>query len=138
MADSNADFNAQLINEFRENDGLVGGTFEGTPLLLLHHTGSKSGANRVNPVGYLRDGERYFVIASNGGAPTRPAWYHNVKAQPDVTIEVGTATIDVVAHEASGDEHQRLYRLMVERYPHLTEYAQKAGRPLPVIVLTPR
>jgi deazaflavin-dependent oxidoreductase (nitroreductase family) len=137
MPTSPADFNAQIIDEFHRNEGRVGGIFEGTPLLLLHHTGAKSGGNRVNPVGYLSAGERYVVIASNGGAPANPAWYHNLKAHPSVTIEVGTVTIDVVASEASGEERERLYRTLVERFPQLSEYAQKTERLIPVIVLTP-
>ena len=83
MSTSPADFNAQIIDEFHANDGRVGGMFEGTPLLLLHHTGAHSGKHRVNPVGYLIDGGRYVVIASNGGAPTNPNWYHNLKAHPN-------------------------------------------------------
>jgi deazaflavin-dependent oxidoreductase (nitroreductase family) len=92
-----ADFNAQVIEEFRANEGRVGGRFEGTPLLLLHHTGARTGQRRVNPVAYLGDRGRYVLIASKGGAPTHPAWYHNLKASPQAKIEVGAETIDVVA-----------------------------------------
>jgi deazaflavin-dependent oxidoreductase (nitroreductase family) len=137
MSTSPADFNAQIIDEFHANEGRVGGMFEGTPLLLLHHTGAHSGKHRVNPVGYLSDGGRYVVIASNGGAPTNPNWYHNLKAHPNGTIEVGAETIDVAAREATGEERERLYRTLVERFPQLSEYAQKAERLIPVIVLTP-
>jgi deazaflavin-dependent oxidoreductase (nitroreductase family) len=137
MSTSPADFDAKVIDEFRANQGRVGGGWEGTPLLLLHHTGAKSGKDRINPLGYLGDDGRYVVIASNGGAPSSPHWYHNLKAQPNVTIEVGTQTIEVVAREATGEERERLFRAQVERYPHLVEYEQKAGRVIPVIVLTP-
>jgi deazaflavin-dependent oxidoreductase (nitroreductase family) len=138
MTTSPADFNAQIIDEFRAHAGRVGGMFEGTPLLLLHHTGAKSSKSHVNPVGYLSDGGRYVVIASNGGASTNPGWYHNLKAHPNVTIDVGTETIDVVASEATGEERKRLYRTLVERFPQVSQYAQKAERLIPVIVLTTR
>ena len=137
MSTSPADFNAKVIDEFRANQGRVGGGWEGTPLLLLHHTGAKSGKDRINPLGHLGDSGRYVVVASNGGAPSSPHWYHNLKAQPNVRIEVGTQTIEVVAHEATGEERERLFRAQVERYPHLAEYERKAGRLIPVIVLTP-
>src|SRR4029077_20693415 len=103
MSTSRADFNARIIDEFRANEGRVGGGFQGTPLLLLHHTGARSGASRVNPLAYLADGGRYVIFASKGGAPTDPAWYHNLRAHPATTIEVGTETLDVVASEATGD-----------------------------------
>ncbi len=137
MSTSPADFNAQIIDEFHANEGHVGGMFEDMPLLLLHHTGAKSGANRINPLAYQADDGRYVVFASKGGAPTNPDWYHNLVAHPDVTIEVGTDTIAVVASEATGDERDRLYRTQVERTPQFGEYAQKAGRVIPVVVLTP-
>ena len=128
MSTSPADFNAQIIDEFHANEGRVGGMFEGMPLLLLHHTGAKSGKNRINPLAYQSDA---------GGAPTNPDWYHNLKAQPNVTIEVGTDRIDVIASEATGDERKRLFRTQAERVPQFAEYEEKAGRVIPVIVLTP-
>ena len=132
-----ADFNAQIIDEFHTNQGRVGGMFEGLPLLLLHHTGAKSGKSRINPLAYQADDGRYVVFASKGGAPTNPDWYHNLKAHPDVKVEVGTNTLDVVASEASGDERERLFRTQAERVPQFAEYEQKAGRVIPVMVLTP-
>jgi deazaflavin-dependent oxidoreductase (nitroreductase family) len=102
MSTSPQDFNARIIEEFRANEGRVGGTFAGSTLLLLHHVGAKSGKARVNPLAYNRDGDRYVVFASKAGAPTNPDWYHNLKAHPDVTIEVGTDTIRVRAEEATG------------------------------------
>jgi deazaflavin-dependent oxidoreductase (nitroreductase family) len=136
MSTSPADFNAQIIQEFRANEGRVGGMFEGTPLLLLHHTGAKSGKSRVNPLAYQSDDGRYVVFASNGGAPSDPDWYHNLKARPEVTIEVGSDTVDVLAGEATGAERERLFRSQVERTPQFAEYEKKAGRVIPVIVLT--
>ncbi len=138
MSTSPSDFNRKIIDELRANQGRVGGVFEGTPLLLLHHTGAKSGKDRINPLGYLGDDGRYVVIASNGGAPSSPYWYHNLTARPNVTIEVGTKTIDVVAREATGEERERLFRTLAERVPQLAEYEQKSDRVIPVIVLTPR
>jgi deazaflavin-dependent oxidoreductase (nitroreductase family) len=132
-----ADFNAQVIEEFRANGGRVGGRFEGMPLLLLHHEGARTGQNRVNPVAYLADGRRYVLIASKGGAPTHPAWYHNLKASPHTTIEVGPDTIDVLASEATGEERERLFHTQAERFPQFAEYETKTARTLPVIVLTP-
>ena len=97
-----ADFNAKIIDEFHANEGRVGGVFEGIPLLLLHHTGARSGESRINPLAYQSDDGRYVVFASKGGALKNPNWYHNLKAHPNVTIEVGTSTIDAVASEATG------------------------------------
>jgi deazaflavin-dependent oxidoreductase (nitroreductase family) len=137
MSTSPTDFNAQIIEEFHANEGRVGGMFDGLPLLLLHHTGAKSGKSRINPLAYQSDGGRYVVFASKAGAPTNPDWYHNLKAQPKVTIEVGADTIDVIASEATGEERERLYRTQAERIPQFAEYEQKAKRVIPVIVLTP-
>jgi deazaflavin-dependent oxidoreductase (nitroreductase family) len=138
MSTSPTDFNAQIIEEFHANEGRVGGTFEGMPLLLLHHTGAKSGRSRVNPLAYQSDDGRYVVFASKGGAPTNPGWYHNLKAHPDTTIEVGTDTIDVVASEATGEERERLFRTQAERVPQFGDYEKRTDRVIPVIVLTPR
>ena len=138
MSSSPADFNAQVIAEFRANQGRVGGMFEGVPLLLLHHTGARSGASRTNPLAYLEDAGRYVVFASKGGAPEHPAWYFNLKASPEVTIEVGEQTLAARAREASGEERERLYGTQAERMPQFAEYAQRTTRTIPVIVLTPR
>jgi deazaflavin-dependent oxidoreductase (nitroreductase family) len=137
MSTSPADYNEQIIEEFRANEGRVGGRFEGTPLLLLHHTGAKSGNSRVNPLAYLSDGGRYVVFASKGGAPTNPDWYHNLKAHPNATIEVATDTIDVVASEATGEERERIFQIQAERVPQFAEYQKQIKRLIPVMVLTP-
>ena len=137
MSTSPQDFNARIIEEFRANQGVVGGPFEGATLLLLHHVGARSGKDRINPLVYNRDGDRYVVFASKAGAPTNPDWYHNLKAHPNITIEVGTDTIDVVASEASGDERDRLFAAQVERSPQFGEYQAKTDRAIPVILLTP-
>jgi deazaflavin-dependent oxidoreductase (nitroreductase family) len=132
------DFNAKVIEEFHANEGRVGGNFAGAPLLLLHHTGARSGKSYVNPLVYLGDGDRYVIFASKAGAPTNPDWYHNLKANPQVKIEVGTETIDVVVSEAAGEERERLFQGQVDRMPTFAEYKEKAGgREIPVLVLTP-
>ena len=137
MSTSPADFNAQIIEEFHANEGRVGGTFEGMPLLLLHHTGAKSGTSRINPLVYHSDDGCYVVFASKGGAPTNPDWYHNLKAHPDAKIEIGTDTIEVAASEATGNERERLYRAQAERTPQFADYAKQTDRVIPVIFLTP-
>jgi deazaflavin-dependent oxidoreductase (nitroreductase family) len=137
MSTSMGDFNAKVIDEFRANQGRVGGMFEGATLLLLHHIGAKSGQSRINPLVYQSEGGRYVVFASKAGAPSNPDWYHNLMAQPNVTIEVGTETIDVVAGEATGEERDRLFRAQAEGNPQFAEYEQKTDRVIPVILLTP-
>jgi deazaflavin-dependent oxidoreductase (nitroreductase family) len=123
------DWNAKIIDEFRANDGRVGGPFEGAPVLLLHTTGAKSGAQRVNPMMYLDlDGHRY-VFASKAGADTNPAWYHNLVAHPAVTAEVGTRTYGATA-VVLGAEQAR-------RYPGFAEYEAKTSRVIPVVELVP-
>ena len=135
---SRADFNTQVISEFRDNAGQVGGMFEGRTMLLLHHTGAKSGAERVAPLVYLPDGDRYVIFASKGGAPENPAWYHNLKAKPETKIEVGDESVEVEVQEASGDERDRLYEAQVAVMPQFAEYAEKTDRQIPVLVLTPK
>ena len=137
MSTSPADFNAKIIDEFHANGGRVGGMFESMPLLLLHHTGARSGKSRINPLAYQADGDRYVIFASKAGAPTNPDWYHNLKAHPEVAIEVGTATINVVASEASDDERERLFRAQAERSPQFAAYQDKTDRVIPAIILTP-
>ena len=125
MAETAAQYNAKIIDEFRANGGRVGGMWEETPLLLLHHTGANSGVGRVNPVAYLPDASRYYIWAANGGAPKNPAWYHNLKTHPSTRIEVGSETIEVVAEEGTGHERDRLFATAAERYPQLAELARK-------------
>src|SRR5690349_15812379 len=105
MASMN-DFNKNLIEEFRANGGKVGGQFAGSPMILLTTKGAKSGQERTTPLVYTRDGDRYVIIASKGGAPTNPAWYHNLVANPEATAEIGTETFRVRARVAEGEERQ--------------------------------
>src|SRR5215218_5554942 len=112
------EFNRQLIEEFRANGGQVGGMFAGAPLLLLTTTGAKSGQPRVAPLAYTNDNGRFVVIASKGGAPTHPDRFYNVRANPDVTVEVGTETFPARATIPEGAERQRLFDLMAAQMPN--------------------
>ena len=129
--------NQKTIDEFRANAGKVGGRFEGKTLLLLHTMGARSGKERINPVAYVRDGVRYVVIASKGGAPTNPDWYYNILAHPRLTVEVGTETLPVQAKVAEEPERSRLYNKMVEMMPGFDDYRRRTTRVIPVIELTP-
>jgi deazaflavin-dependent oxidoreductase (nitroreductase family) len=131
------DFNEQVITEFRDNDGKVGGMFEGKAIILVHHVGAKSGEARIAPLVYLPDGDRFVVFASKGGAPANPGWYHNLKANPETTVEVGGSTYPVVAEEVTGDERERLYAAQVAVEPQFGDYQSKTERRIPVIVLKP-
>ncbi len=130
------DWNRGVIKEFRNNGGKVGGGFEGAPLLLLHTVGAKSGQPRVNSVMYLPDGDRWIVFASKAGAPTSPDWYHNLVANPEVSIEVGTDTIPVTATFAQDDERDQLYSRQAALYPQFAEYERSTTRRIPVVTLT--
>ncbi len=133
---SGNNWNDGVIAEFRANAGKVGGYFTGKTLLLLHTTGAKSGLERVNPVAYVTDGDRLVIIASKGGAPTNPSWYHNLLAHPQVKVEVGTEQFQARAAVVSEPERTRLYSKMVAMMPVFAEYLQKTSRIIPVITLT--
>jgi deazaflavin-dependent oxidoreductase (nitroreductase family) len=132
-----SDYNQQVIDEFRANDGKVGGTFEGFPLVLVHHTGAKSGTERVNPLAYQRLGDdSVAVFASKGGAPTNPDWYYNLVANPNTSIEIGTERYDVTARVAEDGEREKIWEAQKKAYPNFAEYeATAGGRAIPVVVL---
>lgn len=133
-----SDWNSNIIEEFRTNEGRVGGMFEGAPLVLLHTTGRRSGTERVNPLMYLPDGDRWVVFASKGGHIANPHWLHNLEAHPDATIEVGTESIPVKARVLrDGPERDELFARQVAAYPQFGEYEKKTRghRTIPVIVL---
>jgi deazaflavin-dependent oxidoreductase (nitroreductase family) len=132
------DFNGQIIEEFRANDGVVGGGFAGAPMLLLTTTGAQSGATRVNPMMYLEEGGRRYVFASKAGAPTNPDWYHNLVAHPEVSVEIGTDTLAMRATPVEGSERDRIYAEQALRYPGFAEYEAKTDRVIPVVALDPR
>jgi len=136
MTDMN-DWNKRVIEEFRSNGGKVGGQFEGAPLLLLHSTGAKSGEERVNPIMYQSVGSDMAVFASKAGAPTNPDWYHNLLANPQATVEVGTDTVQVTARVASDDERDRIWTRQKTEYPGFADYEKATSRQIPVVILSP-
>jgi deazaflavin-dependent oxidoreductase (nitroreductase family) len=137
MPGSVSDWNTKIIEEFRANGGAVGGQFAGAPLLLLHTVGARSGQRRVNPVMYQKVDGGYAVFASKAGAPVSPDWYHNLLAQPQVTAEIGTRTVELVARVADGDERERIWAAQKAAYPGFADYERKTTRQIPVIVLEP-
>ena len=136
--DEVTDWNRPIIEEFRSNEGKVGGNFAGAPLLLLHTTGARTGEERVNPVMYQDIGDgRVAVFASKGGAPTNPDWYHNVLAQPEVTAEIGSGTRAFRARVASGEEREPIWTKQKQEYPGFADYESKTDRTIPVVILDP-
>jgi deazaflavin-dependent oxidoreductase (nitroreductase family) len=132
-----SDWNEKIIEEFRANQGRVGGPFEGGTLLLLHHTGAKSGVERVSPLAYLPDGDRMVIVGSAGGSPKNPSWFYNLKANPDATVEVGTETVPVKATEIVGDDYDETWARLVARMPGFADYQTKTDRRIPLIALHP-
>jgi deazaflavin-dependent oxidoreductase (nitroreductase family) len=130
-------WNQKIIDEFRANEGKVGGQFEGAPLLLLTTTGAKSGRRHTTPVMYLPGNEGIvYVFASKAGAPTDPDWYRNLVAHPNVTVEIGTDKYDGVATPLEGDERAEKFGAQVKKYPGFAEYQEKTTRVIPVVALT--
>jgi len=127
-----------MTDEFRANDGKVGGRFEGAPLLLLHHVGARTGQERVSLMMYQAVDTGYAVFASKGGAPSHPGWYHNLVANPEVTVEVGTETIAVTARVTKSDEREPIWAEQKRAYPFFAAYEQKIDRQIPVVILEPR
>ena len=131
------DWNSKIIEEFRSNDGRVGGQFEGAPLLLLHTVGARSGQPRVNPMMYQKLADSYAVFASKGGAPVNPDWYYNLLAHPRVTAEIGTGKVELIARVAEGQERERIWSAQKTAYPGFADYERKTARQIPVIILEP-
>ena len=131
-----SDFNQKIIEEFRANEGKVGGYFKNNVLLLLHTIGAKSGQERINPLVTFEDGDRLVVVASKGGAPSHPAWYFNLVANPVVCVEYGTEKFQARATIASEPERSELYEKMETKMASFSEYKERAGRVIPVITLT--
>ncbi|HUY42350.1 MAG TPA: nitroreductase family deazaflavin-dependent oxidoreductase [Acidimicrobiales bacterium] len=129
------DWNEQIIEEFRANDGRVGGNFQGAPILLLHTTGAKSGIERINPMMYLDESGRVYVFASKAGASTHPDWYRNLLANPRVVVEAGTERYEATAVPLTGEERSRVYAKQALRYPGFAEYQLKTTRVIPVVEL---
>jgi deazaflavin-dependent oxidoreductase (nitroreductase family) len=132
------DFNGNIIAEFRANGGRVGGPFQGSNILLLHHTGARSGLERVCPLAFQWIGDSLAVFASKAGAPENPAWLHNLLAHPDTVVEVGTRTVRVLARLAQPAERDVICSRQKQRNPAFAQYEVKASpRKIPVVVLDP-
>ena len=134
MADMN-EFNQKLIEEFRANDGNVGGQFANSPLILITHKGAKSGTERTSPLVYTRDRDRIVLIASKGGAPSHPHWYLNMVANPEVTVELPNESYRARVIVTEGEERARLFTAQAEQLPVFNDYAAKTEREIPVLVL---
>lgn len=129
-------WNDSIIEQFRANAGqMTSGPFTGRSLLLLTTKGAKTGEERTHPLVYSRDGDRFVIIASKGGAPTNPAWYHNLRANPEVTVELGAEKFRARAKVANDADRRRLYDKHAERMPAFADYEKKTTRKIPVVVL---
>jgi deazaflavin-dependent oxidoreductase (nitroreductase family) len=135
MSTTFQDFNRELIKDLRAHGKATSGPFFGRDVLILATKGAKSGDVRENPLVYTRDGDHYVIVASKGGAPTHPAWYHNLVKHPEVTVEVGKEKFKARAHIAQGEEYERLYAQHADINPSFHDYRQKATRKIPVIAL---
>jgi deazaflavin-dependent oxidoreductase (nitroreductase family) len=135
--DGASDFNASIIAEFRANQGWVGGTLAGTPMILIHHIGARSGIERVTPLACNPQADgRLAIVASNGGSPAHPDWYHNLRAHPRITVEVGTQTFPVLAQELDDTARAELWPKLVAQSPAVGEHQAKTTRQIPVFMLT--
>jgi len=130
-------YNEMLIAQFRANAGELTGQLAGLPVLLLTTVGAKTGLPRTTPMVYLQDGDRYIVAASKAGAPTHPAWYHNLMATPAASVEVGSESFSVAATVAEGADRKRLLAAFIEHFPIFGEHQNRTDRPIPLVVLEP-
>jgi deazaflavin-dependent oxidoreductase (nitroreductase family) len=132
-----ADYNTKIIEEFRANQGHVGGQWAGYTVILIHHIGARSTIERVTPLSCFpqRDG-RWAIVASNGGAPSHPAWHHNLKANPKIRVELGAETFMVIAEEQLGSARAEIWPKLVAKVPHLAELQSSVARRIPVFILT--
>ncbi|GAA3593919.1 nitroreductase/quinone reductase family protein [Nonomuraea rosea] len=133
-----SDFNQQVIEEFRARGGKVSGMFEGAPLVLLTTVGARTGRRRTNPAVYLKDGGRILVFASNAGGPADPAWYHNVVANPRITVELGAERFEATAVPLEGEERDRMYARQAALDPAFAAYQEGTDRVIPVVALYPQ
>ena len=137
MIGRTGDYNAMIIEEFRAKDGRVGGPWAGSPLILIHHVGAKSGIERVTPLGCFPRGDgRYVIVASNGGSLTHPHWYYNLKANPRIEVEWGSQTFTVRAEELDGSARAELWPALIAEVPQLGEFQTTVPRQIPVLMLT--
>ncbi len=130
-----SDWNAQVIEEFRANEGRVGGWFEGKSVLILHNTGARSGRRRETPLVYRQEGDRVFIFASKGGSDSHPDWYYNLKANPDVNVEIGVDTVSAKAVEVLGEERDAIYARQAAAIDNFASYQAGTNRTIPVIEL---
>ena len=130
-------FNASIIEEFRSNEGRVGGRFEGHPLILIHHVGARTGTERVTPVScFPQSDDRFVIIASNGGGPTNPDWYHNLQAHSEIDVEFGAETFAVAVRKLETDERKRAWSDVVDAVPAVASTQNETRRTIPVLLLT--
>ena len=130
------DFNRSIIEEFRAHNGVVGGPFANIPLLLLTTIGRKSGLKRINPLAYIREGDRYIIIASFAGAPVNPPWYYNLLNDPHVVVEIGSESFAATATVLGEPERTELFNRMAALMPLFNDYRNRTSRVIPVVALT--
>jgi deazaflavin-dependent oxidoreductase (nitroreductase family) len=130
-------FGQEHVDRYRATDGREGHDWRGTVTLLLTTTGRRSGEKRTTPLIYQPDGDRYVIVASRGGAPAHPGWYHNLAADPDVEVQVKGDRFSARASTAEGEEREQLWKLMTAAWPSYDDYQKRTGREIPVVVLTP-
>jgi deazaflavin-dependent oxidoreductase (nitroreductase family) len=135
MADPMAEFNKKVIDEFRSSGGKVGGQFAGAPMIIVTHTGAKSGKSYTTPLVFSKDGDKCVIIASKAGAPKNPSWYYNLVAHPEVTLEIGAEKFKAKATEVKGAERDRLFTEQAKMMPQFNDYAKKTARKIPVFTL---
>ena len=129
-----SDWNTSIIEQFRAQGGKGLAQF-GDTLLLLHHTGARTGTVRVNPLAYYDDGDRLVIVASKGGAPQNPDWFINLRANPDATIEIGSETVEVRAAEITGDDYEQTWARVTQAMPGFADYQSKIARRIPLVAL---
>ena len=137
MSDGMKEWNEKIVEEFRANGGKVGGPFEGASLLILHHTGARSGEARITPLVYQDVDGGYAIFASNAGKDQHPAWYHNLLAEPSVGVEVGTEEIGAVSRVAEGEERDTIFERQKQMAPQFAGYEAGTSRRIPVVILEP-
>jgi deazaflavin-dependent oxidoreductase (nitroreductase family) len=134
-----SEFNQSVIAEFRARQGSVGGDLAGMPIILIHHIGARTGAERVTPLTYSSQADgRLLIAASNGGSPTHPAWYHNLKANPTIEVELGAETFTALAEELTGPARDELWPSLLATWPALAVLQAKTGRRIALLTLTRR
>lgn len=131
-----SEFNSRVIDEFRANEGRVGGMFGHMPILLLHHNGARTGTERISPLAYRRVDTAWAIFASKGGADTNPGWFHNLMANPETQIEIGEDTVDVRARIAEDEEHAEIWEAQKSEFSNFADYERKTKRDrIPVVIL---